>query len=115
MDPRYRLAPEYGCHALWEITDEGDLDNFAASSLEGLPDDLAREVEAWDDRFHDTYVPDDPASSGFASEREQQAHDREGLELARRIATALGEAIEFRPGLVFRGRSGRDRLVVGPG
>lgn len=83
-----KIMPEYECYSFW-VEKAGFRDNVDPASL-GVPKELAAEIDAWERVYEATYVPDDPASSGFADEAAEAAFNGYGLRLAARTADALG-------------------------
>ena len=107
---RIRLAPEwYRVHPLWVWTPDDPIPaNVDPSDLvggSGVSPALCADIAAWDDEFQVTFLPDDPAESGFADEAAAQRWDQRGQALAGRLARELGPevAVEF---------SGRDGVVA---
>ena len=90
-----RLSNEYECYPTWIVGD--GLDNVDPAHLP-IPVDLARRVDAWDDRYQATYRPDDPAASGFDDGDVQASFAAEGEQLHRELQDALGDgyAVEYR-------------------
>lgn len=85
------IMPEYQCHSFWATdgTTSGIHDNVSAESL-GLSPALVADVTAWQDAYEATYVPDDPASSGFSSPATEEAFRQAGRAIADRVAAELG-------------------------
>jgi len=83
-----KIMPEYECYSFW-VANGGILDNVDPASLE-IPADLAAEIDAWEQAYEATYVPDNPASSGFSDEESEKAFNSRGRDLATRTAEALG-------------------------
>jgi len=90
----YRLAPDYECHPIW-VGDGDSYRNLAPSDLP-VTDDLQAAIAAWGRRYDETYNKTDPASSGFASDIEEQAFDHAGRQLWRRLVAELGPANEVK-------------------
>lgn len=83
-----KIMAEYECYSFW-VARGGIRDNTDPASL-GLPQELAAEIDAWEQAYEATYVPDDPASSGFRDEAAEKAFNAQGLRLAARTASVLG-------------------------
>lgn len=85
------IMPEYGCDAFWATdgTISGVHDNISAVAL-GLSPALIAAVRDWESAYEATYVPWDPAASGFADAAAQEAFRVAGLALAERVAGELG-------------------------
>jgi hypothetical protein len=79
---------EYECHSFW-VADGGTRDNVEPASL-GLPQDLASEIDSWEETYEATYVPEDPAASGFPNQDAERAFNVQGRKLATRTAGVLG-------------------------
>jgi hypothetical protein len=110
---RVRLAPEwYRVHPLWVWNPDdpipGNVEPGELGKWYGLSPALCAEIEAWDEEFQETFLPDDPMESGFADEAAAERWDQRGRELARRLARELGPAIPVE----FAGRHGI--IAVGP-
>lgn len=74
-----RMMLEYQAYPLWVIHDDG-LENIEPHSLNISPS-LADKIEQWGDRFEETYIPDDPGSSGFKNADEEKKFIAEGINL----------------------------------
>ena len=85
------IMPEYECYSFWATdgTTSGIHDNVAAESL-GLSAPLVADIAAWENAYESTYVPSDPASSGFRSAAAEEAFRLAGRVLADRVAAELG-------------------------
>lgn len=85
------IMPEYECYSFWATdgTTSGIHDNVSAESL-GLSAPLVASIAAWEDAYESTYVPSDPASSGFRSAAAEEAFRLAGHVLADRVAAELG-------------------------
>lgn len=81
-----RISNEYECYPTWE--DDDGLENIDPRKLE-IPTELASRIDEWDDRFQATYVPDDPASSGFVNEETKRTFIEDGKRLFHELANAV--------------------------
>ncbi|WP_259782062.1 hypothetical protein [Aestuariispira ectoiniformans] len=84
---------EYNSYPLWEAKEDG-LSNFAAYEL-NIPFPLAQKIEDWGDQFEATFVPDDPASSGFENANDRERFIEAGKSLLQELEMALGEGYEL--------------------
>lgn len=82
-----RLMFDWGCHGVWFDTESG-LANVDSAEL-GVSSGLASAVRSWTARAEATYLPRDPARSGFADPHEEAAWIGEGRSLARCLAQEL--------------------------
>lgn len=85
-----KVIAEYGMFTpLWVVGDDGILEPQDYQDLP-ISHDLEEAMVAWFQRYLDTYVPDDPRSSGFDSPGQDSAFEKEGLQLCKRLAGELG-------------------------
>ncbi|BAV95582.1 hypothetical protein [Lysobacter enzymogenes] len=89
---RIKLMPDYECFALW---DENAVANLDADALP-ISAQLKARIHRWEDAYDATLDRDDPARSGFASERDLHAFDEEGRALWRCLRQELGDAYAVR-------------------
>lgn len=87
---RLRLAPEYMCSPLWDADTGEPVSVFALD----LPQDLADEIENWDDMFQSTYNEGNPAASGFADPQARDEYTAQGKVIALALRAALGRDLE---------------------
>lgn len=83
-----KIMADYECYSFW-VANGGIRDNVDPASLE-IPADLAADIDAWEQVYEATYVPDDPASSGFPDEASEKTFNARGRSLAASTAEALG-------------------------
>lgn len=85
------IMPEYECYAFWATdgTTSGVHDNVSAESL-GLSPALVTAMTEWESAYAATYVPADPAASGFPDDAGEEAFRVAGKSLAERVAGELG-------------------------
>ena len=82
-----KLMSDYGCHPLWACAGEvGEIDPDALP----LSDTLKARLQAWAAWYDATLNWDDPAASGFACPRDEQAFNEEGTKLAESLRRELG-------------------------
>ncbi|MBX9346772.1 hypothetical protein K5M36_06680 [Chromobacterium vaccinii] len=88
-----RLSPEYFCHCLWRIFDEGGVEDFPA---ERLPISLALkdEVENWEAWYQSSYCDEYPANSAFPHPQDEVAFWRVGILLQQKLQKELGAGYE---------------------
>lgn len=89
---KLRIMPEYECYSFWVF--DGTIHENTDPAETGISEDLASAIEAWEEEYEDTYVPDDPASSGFESDEAKAEFNETGRALARRVAAELGSGWE---------------------
>jgi hypothetical protein len=103
------IMPEYECHSFWATdgTTSGIHDNVSAESL-GLSAALVTDIAAWENAYESTYVPADPASSGFRSAAAEEAFRVAGQVLAERVTAELGSgwSVVYRYGEPEQGAGG---------
>jgi hypothetical protein len=81
-----KLMAEYECHPLWWW--ETDIGNVDPAELP-LPEGLRSELLSWASWYDSTLDQDYPPESGFKSEEDRLAFDREGRRLWRRLQHEL--------------------------
>jgi hypothetical protein len=84
-----KLMADYDCFPLWEILDDG-LENIDPLDLP-ISEDLHDALQNWTDKYNATLKDDDPISSSFASNEEEEAFKEEGEELFQWLKKELGE------------------------
>ena len=87
------IMSEYGGFPLWESKKDG-LTNFSAYNLP-IPNDLAKKIEDWGDQFEATYVVNNPSSSGFQDDEDQNKFINEGQSLFYELKEVLGISFEL--------------------
>jgi len=90
------IMSEYQCFPLWEAKD-GGLQNFEAYSL-SIPKEVAKRIELWGDLYENTYLKEDPDSSGFKSEQKRESFIQSGYEILHELRSHINEEtqIEYR-------------------
>jgi len=90
---KIKLMADYYCHPLWgtSIEDMGDI------SPEDLPlsSELKDDLNEWAKRFNAILNEDDPASSGFINDEEEQHFMEDGYKLAECLRNELGPDYEI--------------------
>ncbi|WP_281649187.1 hypothetical protein [Parendozoicomonas sp. Alg238-R29] len=74
MSNRLKLLPDYGCYALWDIDNLG---NINPSEL-AISDALKKRISRWEDAYDSTLNNSDPSQSGFSNIDDEEAFDLEG-------------------------------------
>ncbi|MFC7277520.1 hypothetical protein ACFQS1_26290 [Paractinoplanes rhizophilus] len=87
------MMTDYDCFPLWQ-RDENGTTNVDPASLP-ISAELASALLAWADEYDETLDRDDPIRSGFPDEAAAEAFDRQGRELARRLASELGRTVHY--------------------
>jgi hypothetical protein len=82
------IMPDDESYSFW-VANGGIRGNVDPASLE-IPSSLAAAIDEWEQAYEATYVPDDPASSGFADTGREKAFNVRGRELAAMTASVLG-------------------------
>ncbi len=77
---KIKLIPDYGCHPLWRSAGSDKAGDINPQTLPLKPETIAR-LEKWAAVFDGLLNEDDPASSGFPSDKERSAFDGEGIQL----------------------------------
>ena len=102
----FRLHADYECYPLWIVGDDG-LKNVDPQSVESVPATLAQRINKWGEIYDATYVPDDPAESGFDTAADKKAFDEAGEKLWQELRAALGDQHRVEYFSVVRGWMGR--------
>ena len=97
MKRHIQIMAEYGCHPIWDVTEPVPR-NLSALEL-GMTKELDERFAAWAETFEATLNQEYPPDSGFASQAELEAFEREGLRLKRDLQAALGSeaTVDYRP------------------
>jgi len=91
MLQRIKLMPDYSCYPLWDRDDGGDIEPWELPLSEATIERLLN----WQDIYDRTIDWDDPASAGFASEKEKRVFEREGISLWKQLQKELGDEYEI--------------------
>ncbi|MEG5163802.1 hypothetical protein QUB37_25810 [Microcoleus sp. AT3-A2] len=91
MLQRIKLMPDYSCYPLWNRDDGGDIEPWELPLSEATIERLLN----WQDIYDQTIDWDDPASAGFASEKEKRVFEREGISLWKQLQKELGDEYEI--------------------
>jgi hypothetical protein len=91
MLQRIKLMPDYSCYPLWDRDDGGDIEPWELPLSETTIERLLN----WQDIYDRTIDWDDPASAGFASEKEKKVFEREGISLWKQLQKELGDEYEI--------------------
>lgn len=82
-----KLMADYDSYALW---DEDNIDNLNPDELP-ISEELKKSIHKWEDHYDSTLNRENPADSGFTSDDELGAFEREGRDLWRRLREELGD------------------------
>ncbi|MBE5215999.1 hypothetical protein IG605_010430 [Pectobacterium quasiaquaticum] len=90
---KIKLMADYQCHPLWDVSPE----NYGDISPEELliSSELKNSLEEWAKRYDAILNMDDPASSGFNSESEENLFIDDGYKLAQLLREELGNEYEI--------------------
>jgi len=91
MMQRIKLMADFDCYPLWDMDDGGDIDPTDLPLSEGTIERLFN----WQNIYDGIIDWDDPASAGFASEKEKMVFEREGISLWKKIQKELGDEYEI--------------------
>jgi hypothetical protein len=91
MLQRIKLMPDYSCYPLWDRDDGGDIEPWELP----LSEAIIKRLLNWQDIYDGTIDWDDPASAGFASEKEKMVFEREGVSLWKQLQKELGDEYEI--------------------
>ncbi|MCD4505450.1 hypothetical protein LQR30_15235 [Chromobacterium piscinae] len=94
MKRKLRLCPEYFCYCLWEVFEDGGIENISANIL-SISENLKKEVNDWEDVYQSTYCDVDPRVSGFCTLQEEAAFWSKGVMLQQCLRNELGEGYEL--------------------
>lgn len=89
---KLRLMADYQCHPLWEKLESG-VRNVSPAELP-ISDALKHALVAWAASYDSTLNQDDPAQSGFPSEREERGFEATGLRLWAALRAELGPTVD---------------------
>jgi hypothetical protein len=91
------LMSEYECSPCWIIQD-GIKHNFPLDSM-NITEELTQQIQAWDTKFQATLNQDHPPDSGFDSEDELVAFNKEGEALSTKLFEELcpDSTVEYIP------------------
>lgn len=81
MKKLLKLSPEYSCNPVWGDAYEGDFTYEELLDELGLTISLIQYLKLLQDMWDDTFVDDDPSSSGFKTEDKQFEFDIFALRL----------------------------------
>ena len=81
-----KLMPDYGCFALWDLDNLGDLNPQTLP----IPERLKIRLDAWADTYQATLNEADPAESGFETEALLRDFDAEGRRMWQELRAELG-------------------------
>ena len=96
MPRRLKLASDYGCSPVWEVTG-GAYENIDPSDLP-ISERLADALTLWAADFDETLNTADPLMSGFATDLEARRFEAEGRRLWKSLCVEMPEAeIEYAP------------------
>ena len=84
-----RLSVEYFTAPIWEIFQDGGLDEVEPGNLP-LSDELQRDLNNWAEDFHKTFNEEYPPDGGFATMQEAEAFEERGRVLWSRLNRELG-------------------------
>jgi len=85
-----KLMADYQCYPLWEAS-PGEVGNVDPGELP-ISSLLKEQLMMWAAKFDATLDMDDPANSGFESEKAADEFRNEGMALARQLQDELGAA-----------------------
>ena len=85
---KLRFSFEYRAYPVWKISPDGGVSDLDHNLLP-ISKELKQLITIWDNKFQDTYIPDDPASSNFKSIEEEKLFIKEGLILFKRLKDEL--------------------------
>lgn len=91
MLQRIKLMPDYSCYPLWDRDDGGDIEPWELPLSEATIERLLN----WQNIYDRTIDWDDPASAGFASEKEKMVFEIEGISLWKQLQKELGDEYEI--------------------
>ena len=83
------LSAEYHCNPVWGNADEGDFEYKELRDDLKLDSELVLDLKIWQSMWDDTFIEDDPNSSGFKTKEEQFFFDKIGFDLLWRLKQNL--------------------------
>ena len=91
MYKRIKLMTDYNYYPLWDMDDVGDIEPWELP----LSEETIERLLNWQKIYDGIIDWDDPASAGFASEQEEIAFEREGVNLWQQLQKELGDEYEI--------------------
>lgn len=85
---KIKLMTDYYCYPLWWAAGSGNAGDIDPKTLP-LKSETIKRIEAWAAIFHSILNKEDPAASGFASEEDMKAFDREGISIWHQLRSEL--------------------------
>ena len=89
----FKLMPDYQCFCLWETNNNNISDNIDPNELP-ISQELKHDLSAWEEKYDATLDWDDPISSGFKSEQEEEQFIKDGENLQKRLQQELGSGFK---------------------
>ena len=93
MIKKLKLMTDYQCHPLWEYENNELINNPAPNTLPLCNETIAR-LEKWAGDYDATLNLEDPVSSGFANQDNEEAFELEGINLWYQLRKELGADYE---------------------
>ena len=87
MVQRIKLMADFDCYPLWDIDDGGDIEPWELP----LSKETIERLLNWQKIYDGIIDWNDPASAGFASEKEERTFEREGISLWQQLQKELGD------------------------
>ena len=88
------LNTDYECYPLWQYKDNQFINNHAPNTLPLCSETIAR-LEKWANDYDATLNLEDPISSGFSSQEQEEAFEVEGMNLWHKLREELGADYEI--------------------
>jgi hypothetical protein len=94
MMKKIELLADYSCYPLWEYEDNDLVDNSHPSEYP-LREETIKRLIKWQEIYDGILNDNDPASSGFATEAQRIAFEKEGISLWVQLKKELGNEYEI--------------------
>lgn len=86
MSKKLKLMPDYECYAIWDVD---EVSNISASELP-VSTELQARIGRWEQAYNQTLNQDNPSLSGFASKKDEERFEAEGLLIWQDLKFELG-------------------------
>lgn len=86
-----KLNPQYNYYVLWDFSNA----DYLESSDLGISSNLVLKLSKWQAIYDKTLDLDEPYNTGFKSEGDREAFEKEGLAITLQMQAELGDSYEI--------------------